>query len=169
MCKVKELRRCDHRVVINTKEGKTYYSEWKIGAESEATKANIEDIVAHMQEQIDIDANGIRYWSVNHARDDEDVLVTDHAIRRIRERNGWNKKTTLRMMQRIYDEGLRPEQTKGNTRRFLMNKQEYNPKCEYVLYGEYIYVFINKICVTAFTIARVIKGLPKNSRYNCAA
>ena len=161
MCQIKELRKCDRRVVVNTKSGKAYYSKWKVG-DTSITKEEISGIVSELKNEYDLSDEEIVYWSVNHLKDEDCVLVSEHAMQRIHERNGWNRKTTLRMMKRIYEEGLRPEQTKGHTRRYLLAKQAYNSACEYVLYGEYVYVFINKTCVTAFPINRILRGTSKN-------
>lgn len=39
----------------------------------------------------------------------EELVITKHAYTRMKERNGWNKKATVRMVSRIYNKGMRPD------------------------------------------------------------
>lgn len=79
----------------------------------------------------------------------EHFQITDHAYYRMKQRNGWNKKTANGMMERIYDYGKRPNQIKGYLKTWVKSKvaEDCNGN-DFVLYGQTIYVFREKILVT---------------------
>lgn len=73
---------------------------------------------------------------------EEDIIITKHAYTRMKERNGWNKKTATRMVRRVYSDGTRHDQVKGYLKKWLKTKYEYsNDGDEYILYGEKLYIF----------------------------
>ena len=69
------------------------------------------------------------------------VLVTQHARERARERLHWSASTIVRMAQRALECGLASGSTTGQLRFFLFNKESVDRhSCPY-LYGENIYMF----------------------------
>ena len=87
----------------------------------------------------------------NEYSDCDSAGVTRHAYRRLRERNGWNKKASNRMVSKIYETGLRKDDIKGYVRMWLKHLDSDNDR-EYVVYGNYIYIFLDKNLLTAFPI-----------------
>ncbi len=91
----------------------------------------------------------------------EVVFITEHAYKRIRKRNGWSKKTINRMIARIYVNGLRPDDVKGYKKKWIIHKTSRDEKNdEYVLYGDYIYIFNNRVLLTSYSLPckeRVLK------------
>ncbi|QFJ55271.1 hypothetical protein [Pseudobutyrivibrio xylanivorans] len=78
-----------------------------------------------------------------------EVVITKHAYSRLKERNGWNKKASDRMIPKVYVNGLRPEQIKGYLKNWVITKYEYsNERDEYVLFGDKLYIFNNKTMLT---------------------
>ncbi len=78
-----------------------------------------------------------------------EVVITKHAYSRLKERNGWNKKASDRMIPKVYVNGLRPEQVKGYLKNWVITKYEYsNERDEYVLFGDKLYIFNNKTMLT---------------------
>jgi hypothetical protein len=79
----------------------------------------------------------------------KELIVTEHAYARMKERNGWNKKTATRMVTRIYKNGTRPEQVKGYLKCWINSKREYgNAENEYILFGDMLYIFRGKVMLT---------------------
>ena len=79
------------------------------------------------------------------------IIISKHAYQRIKERNGWNKKTADRMIKKIYVDGLRKEQIKGYKKQWFMHKEDSSDKNkEYVVYGDYVYIFSNNVLITTF-------------------
>ena len=73
---------------------------------------------------------------------ENDINITEHAYLRIKQRNGWNRKTANRMLDRIYDDGLRIKDIKGYLRVWIKNKIKSElQEAEYVLYGKQVYIF----------------------------
>ena len=71
-----------------------------------------------------------------------DMVITKHAYIRMKERNGWNKKSARRMVSRIYSNGIRPEQVKGYLKGWVNTKyKNRNDGDKYVLFGDKLYVF----------------------------
>lgn len=79
----------------------------------------------------------------------EDVGISEHAFTRMKERNGWSKKAAKRMVGRIYDTGLKPDQVKGYLKSWIQGKAEYDVNGnEFRLYGEKLYIFKDRIMLT---------------------
>ena len=84
---------------------------------------------------------------------DENLEISKHAYRRMKERNGWNKKTSDRMLRRIYTEGLRPSQVKGYLKGWVNGKTEYaGEENEFILFGDKLYIFNENIMLTVLPV-----------------
>lgn len=71
------------------------------------------------------------------------VTITDHAYARSKERLGWTKKTTKRMCEKAFFEGLSMDDLHGSIHNYLKEKVERREKLDmdFRIYGEAIYVF----------------------------
>lgn len=68
--------------------------------------------------------------------------VTEHAKKRLKERNGLNKKSIDRMAEKALNEGIRHSQTKGNLNKWISKQFFYNHKASNIrLYGDKAYLF----------------------------
>ena len=100
---------------------------------------------------------------VNVSKEDfkDTIFVSEHAFDRMKERNGWNRKAAIRMVKKIYDNGLRPNEAGGKAKKYMKNRAEHNPEDDIALYGEYIYIFRDNTLITAFSINSVLSGNKK--------
>ena len=91
------------------------------------------------------------------------MKVTKHAKDRLKERNGFNKKSIDRMARKALDEGIPHSKTKGNlnkwvTARYFANKNANNIR----IYGDKAYIFNDEILITIIQIpASLMKDLDK--------
>ena len=77
------------------------------------------------------------------------IRISEHAYCRMKERNGWNKRTADRMVSRVYDNRQRLEQIKGYLRGWIKSMISADKRGnDFVLYGQAIYVFREKVLVT---------------------
>ena len=85
--------------------------------------------------------------------EDNLIRITEHAYCRMKQRNGWNRKTADRMIDRIYDNGKRMEQVKGYVKLWLKDKVSTDPYGnDFVLYGQTVYVFRENALITVLHI-----------------
>lgn len=78
------------------------------------------------------------------------ISLTTHSKERLKERNGWSKKTSERMIQRVIENGEDMEQKTGYLGKWARaKKKEYKNKT-FMLYGTQVYVFTNNTLVTVF-------------------
>lgn len=83
----------------------------------------------------------------------EEIVITEHAYLRMRQRNGWSKKTANRMIKRIYVNGLRPEELKGYKKKWIIyRKYNGSQNDEYVLYGDHVYIFNGNVLITSYQL-----------------
>lgn len=81
------------------------------------------------------------------------VHISEHAYIRMREKNGWNKKTANRMIDKIYSRGLRLDEVKGYKKKWMCHRMTNALKDdEYVIYGDYVYIFQEQVLKTAFPL-----------------
>ena len=86
-------------------------------------------------------------------KDDGTIYITAHAYERMKERNGWNTKTSERMVAKIYKSGKDIKELKGKTRLWAMKKAEKNGKdIRHIVYGDKLYIFYKTTMVTVFNI-----------------
>lgn len=79
--------------------------------------------------------------------------ITKHAEERLKERCGFNKKTSERMAHRAYEEGITHSETKGRLNKWVTSLYFRNEKANNIrLYGDKAYIFCNQILVTVIQI-----------------
>ena len=82
--------------------------------------------------------------------DASNIIISKHAYQRLKERNGWNRKSAERLINRIYLQGKRPADIKGYLRVWVNYKinASIEPDSEFVLYGNKLYIFSNCTLIT---------------------
>ena len=80
--------------------------------------------------------------------------ITAHAYKRLRKRNGWEKKTSDRMVEKIFALGTRSADMKNYLKSYVAKKiseAATEDKIEMVFYGDVLYVFgRNNTLVTTY-------------------
>lgn len=81
------------------------------------------------------------------------IKISTHGYERLKERNGWSRKTADRMIKKIYINGEHPNDIKGFKKQWIEKKGYYDSDYkEYIIYGDYIYIFKNMVLITAYNI-----------------
>ena len=92
-------------------------------------------------------------YDLSGKRCSEELVISKHAYARMKERNGWSKKTSTRMIRKIYTEGLRPNQVKGYLKDWVNDKADYaREDSELILFGEKLYIFNGNIMLTVLPV-----------------
>lgn len=92
-------------------------------------------------------------YELSGSRCSEDIVISKHAYTRMKERNGWSKKTSTRMIQKIYSDGLRPNQVKGYLKGWVNGKADYTREdSELILFGEKLYIFNGNTMLTVLPV-----------------
>lgn len=163
MCKVKDLKYAEKRIFVILKDGGMVCSDWVGGDNDEI----IHDKTVYRQtlEEAGLEANDVTEWYVSrkHDGDADTVYISEHAMDRLKSRNGWNRKASMRMIKKVYDNGLTPDAVRGRFATWVRHKEDTkNPGDEFRLYGDYLYVFNRQTLVT------VLPTPKKGSFYNQA-
>lgn len=144
MCKVKRLAECNKRVAITTTDRGVLFSSWYDASDDE----NI--MYDHFRKEKGLAEKDIVSWTVHRdKRDSDTVYISDHAEKRLKERNNWNRKTALRMVKKVYDTGKRSSELTGYIKKSIKSLEKREPKL-FIAYGEDVYIFDNNILVTVF-------------------
>lgn len=69
-----------------------------------------------------------------------EITISKHAYDRMKSRNGWNRKTAERMIEKVYTNGLRPDQVKGYLKRWVHNKSQHDIEEKNLFYLEKNYM-----------------------------
>ena len=166
MCEVSMLKDAERQMCLILKGGDRIYSEWY----SAQTKPGTEkQVLMETIEGNNLNKEDVEEWYISRKREDPNtVYISDHAMKRLKERNGWTKKASMRMMKKIHDNGLTPNQVKGKYAAWIRQKAENKAKHEhFLLYGENLYVFSRNTLVTVIPTPR--KGSYYNQAYReCA-
>ena len=97
-----------------------------------------------------------------------DVIITNHAEKRAKERLGWNKHAITRMARKAYIEGISHSNANGKLckyfdKLFLIQNQANNVR----IYGQVVYLFSDNRLVTLFIIPKnVEKNIRKNKMFH---
>ena len=72
-----------------------------------------------------------------------EIVLTNHAKERLKQRNGLNKKSMQRIAERAFNDGLDRKQTSGNLRKFLEPFYTYEENIFPVIkiYGDKVFIF----------------------------
>ena len=93
-----------------------------------------------------------------------DIEITDHAYKRMKERNGWNKKAASRMAERAFERGKDLKGTDNHlVRLWAMNRTKDNDGI-YKLYGKDVFIFHSRVLVTVFPCPDADELLQGNRR-----
>ncbi len=149
MCKVKDIETCDKKMVVLSVSGEVIESEWFNDPERKNTFGQ-EILTIEEERHISeiCDPENILSWHVSRKREDDCIYISHHAFDRMRERNGWNKKTALRMVKKIYDNGLSPYEYKGQFAAWAKYRAKQCPNVTLKMYGNSMYVFDNNVLIT---------------------
>lgn len=91
------------------------------------------------------------------------MRISQHAKKRMKQRCGLHGKSAVRMGNRVLEEGIRREYTKGRLRKWIDWVCSYNPQTIPVLYGEKCYIFSE--CNVLITILNVPSDLTKDLKH----
>lgn len=161
MCEVRNIEDCRKKVYIYLQDGTQVSSDWFEDNERKNTcgedrftmleKENYDRLIADNR----ISPDKIDSWSVGRDKDPECVYISRHAFDRMKERNGWNRKTSVRMVRRIYDCGILPDDVHGPYRNWVQHRKKKDPKATYRFYGQNLYVFDNNVLITVIQAKQI--------------
>lgn len=81
------------------------------------------------------------------------IQISRHAEKRLRERNGLNKKSMQRITERAFNEGLGYKNTTGSLKKWMISlKDKRNNVDKIMVYGHQVYLFAGNILVTVFDV-----------------
>ena len=80
--------------------------------------------------------------SMENKDNNVEIVVTDHALSRLRERSGLNAKAAQKLAERSYFKGLKHSDTKGNLFKYINTVTlKSNKGSDIRIYGDKVYVF----------------------------
>lgn len=154
MCNVMDIEKCEKKIFLYLKDGRCVCTNWFKDDERKSSTMDFftKEELINVEETLktnEIEKENVSHWCVSRNKSDEDcVYISRHAFERMKQRNGWNKKTALRMVKKVYDNGVEPEQAPVEYRTWLRKKQKKEPETTYKMYGEMVYVFNNRVLIT---------------------
>lgn len=81
------------------------------------------------------------------------VTVSKHAVRRLKERCGLNKRSAQRMADKAFTDGIRHSDTRGRLNKWVTSLYFYNRTADNIrLYGDKAYIFAGSTLVTVIQI-----------------
>lgn len=156
MCITKPLAELERWLVITLNNGERLYSRvHKDEASDEDPLTNVYELAKErvLQEYGYTDED-IADSYVFHKREENCIYISGHAFERLKQRNGWNKKTALRMVKKVYDNGTSQEEMAGYIRKWLDYKDAIHKEenSYFKIYGKYVYVFNSSVLLTVLKI-----------------
>ena len=159
MCIVKEISVCEKKIVITLKNQEIIESDWfndeDKNKEARATNRTVGETKVYnsLIQSEGLNINDVDYWIIKRKRENDIVYISEHAMQRLKERNGWNKKTSLRMMKKVFDNGVRMDNLSKNVKKWLLDQLEEAGKgYYYIVYGQFAYLFNYNTLVTLIHI-----------------
>lgn len=160
---ISHFESCEKRVVIQTKDGRKIKSKWfndecdVASYKSNCTKEELKHKRILMK-ALNLTEKDILYWHVNKKREENVIYITRHAEQRLKERNGWSKKTINRMVEKVFNEGVIINKKDHPWATDILKNDCYDP--EYKLYGNFIYVFSDSTLVTVLNMPnKILKNI----------
>ena len=90
---------------------------------------------------------------------EDKIEVSRHAYERLHERCGLSRKAATRMAEKAFYTGMKHSDTRGQINRWLTSLYFNNKNANNIrLYGNFAYIFCNKILVTVLEIPNNLKN-----------
>lgn len=82
-----------------------------------------------------------------------EIQISKHAEARLHERCGINRKSTQRIAEKAFNEGIQHSQTKGNLKKWVTSLYFNNKAANNIrLYGDKAYIFGGEVLITVLQI-----------------
>lgn len=147
---VKRLSEEKRKMCVVLKEGselisESYHEDRKtIGDFSDQEKAILEDLL----QENNLERDQVQSVYIRKDTDDSCIYISDHAFKRMKERNGWGQKTCLRMVKKIIECGTAEKKEKYLENQAKRLEEMENAKV--LMYGNTLYLFMNNVLVTVY-------------------
>jgi len=90
------------------------------------------------------------------------IVVSDHAMKRIRKRIGISKKSAHSLAYRAFEKGIKRKDVKGSFKRYLDGIYfKYCSANNVGVYGNHVYLFGGTTLITVFTLPSKYKKYQK--------
>lgn len=149
------LKDSEMLVTCITAGGGIYTSEhFRFNSETDTIPA-----VREREKHMVADANGFDPHCIIRTRfrrvlSDDNVYISEHAFRRMKERAGFSRSTGLRMAARAYERGTAITPSTAALRQWFETKNLMYKGSTYYMtfikYGEFLYVYKNTVLVTMY-------------------
>lgn len=94
-----------------------------------------------------------------------EVIITDHAYERAKERLSLNHKALDRMAVKAYKDGIKHSDTTGRLNKYVTNLWSKSKTANNVrIYGEVIFLFAKNRLITVYQIPNELKKILKHYR-----
>ena len=181
MCKVSSIKNSEKQIKVTLSDGRVIRSNWfedvnKTPVEDAVNMTEAENsIINTLLEESGSTNEHIVSWTTFRKKENDTVYVSEHAFKRAKERLGWNEKTTLRMLKKVYDLGTRDKDIKGALSLWIKERMSRYSNGEYsILYGNHLFIFQDNMLVTVLHTPTKVKietkiGGEHISKYQYAA
>ena len=90
----------------------------------------------------------------------DEITVSKHAYKRMKERCGWNKSAALRMAHRAYEKGIKYSDVTGRLRRYI-DSEHYRTEAnaDIRLYGYFVFVYCGNHLITVYGVPPHLRTL----------
>lgn len=157
MCVVNELKKQERKVIIQTTNGNVIVSHYFYENED---NTKTENVLKNLKEANHIKENQIVTWYISRKHEENEIYISDHAMERLKQRNNWNKKTALRMIRKVYENGIDPQNVSGPISKWIKTREAVKEPGDVLkLYGNNLYIFNRQTLITVYAV-------PKSSSAN---
>ena len=99
------------------------------------------------------------------------LIATDHACQRARERLRWHHRTLVRMLERVFYDGLGPKDCSRRLHAFVAAKTAAKPAGLVRIYGEHLFLFTRDdpdevVLLTVYSIPSELRTAAHQARRN---
>lgn len=145
------------RVAVITKSGATHTSKWTEIDEIYKNYDSIDNWEKNVVQNIENNFNEGDFVQSVFLQDykcGDGFYVTEHALKRVKERTGWNRRAALRMIKKAYENGEKHLPKEHYLCTWVASKaaRENAEQNNYVLYGEYLFIFKKKTLITVLRV-----------------
>ena len=86
-----------------------------------------------------------------------EIYITKHAYQRAKDRCGWNRSTTDRMLRKVASCGINVLETMGKVRPWAESHLSKDYARESKIYGNWLYIITNNRLITVYQIPAKIR------------
>ncbi|MGN0240997.1 MAG: hypothetical protein ACI4CS_04845 [Candidatus Weimeria sp.] len=150
MCKVDESKNCERVLIFRDQYG----AQIRLPINDREDYIGKDDITPII-ESLGFDPATVSDPTVIIEREKDTIYISEHAMKRLRKRLGFNKSAAYRMTKKAFEKGITKDNANGYLKTWIESKvTRQGNGSDFRIYGQYAFIFDKNVLVTVYNMVQ---------------